>query len=97
MLITLVFIDYQMIEILLVLHSAHIVLRDKDKFIIYINNYIDWNQFNQLYDLDWIEKDIRNTDIFTYKLRPALTKAVNQRLNVAKKKRQKTKPIAAKC
>ena len=32
---------YQIIKILLVLRSAHIVLKDQDKFVFYINNYID--------------------------------------------------------
>ncbi len=30
-----------MIEILLVLHSAHVVPKDQDKFAFYINNCID--------------------------------------------------------
>ena len=37
------------IEISLVLRSAHVVPRDQDKFVFYVNNYIDWDQFNQLY------------------------------------------------
>ena len=32
---------HQFIEILLVLQSAHIVPRDQDKFVFYVNNYID--------------------------------------------------------
>ena len=40
------------IEILLVLYNTHVVPRDQDKFLFYINNYIDWDQFNELYDLD---------------------------------------------
>ena len=28
------------------------VPRDQNKFVFYINNYIDWDQFNQLYDSD---------------------------------------------
>ena len=43
---------YQIIEILLVLRSVYMVLGDQDKFVFYVNNYINWNQFNQLYDLD---------------------------------------------
>lgn len=33
----------QIIEILLVLHNAHIVSRDQNKFIFYVNNYINWD------------------------------------------------------
>ena len=46
------FSAHWIIEILLVLHNAHMVLRDQNKFVFYINNYIDRNQFNQLYDSD---------------------------------------------
>ena len=49
---------HQIIEISLVLRSAHMVSRDIDKVVFYVNNYIDWDQFNQLYDPDWIKKDI---------------------------------------
>ena len=47
---------YQIIEILSVLYNAHMVFRDQDKFVFYVNNYIDWDQLNQLYDLDWMKK-----------------------------------------
>ena len=43
---------HQIIEISLVLYNAYLVPRDQDKFVFYINNYIDWDQFNQLYDPD---------------------------------------------
>ena len=43
---------YWIIEISSVLHSAHVIPRNQDKFVFYVNNYIDWGQFNQLYDLD---------------------------------------------
>ena len=43
---------YQIIEISLVLLSAYVVPRDQDKFVFYVNNYIKWNQFNQLYNRD---------------------------------------------
>ena len=36
----------QIIEISLVLYSAHVIPRDQDKFVFYVNNYIDLNQFN---------------------------------------------------
>ncbi len=68
---------YWIIEISLVLHNAHIVPRDQDKVVFYVNNYIDWDQFNQLYDPDWMEKDIKNADAVARKLEPALTRATN--------------------
>ena len=76
-----------MIEILSVLRSVHIVSKDQNKFVFYVNNYINWDQFNQLDDLDWIKKGIKNADAVAYKLGPALTKATNERLEVARKKK----------
>ena len=38
----------RIIEILSVIHSTHIVPKKQDKFLFYVNNYINWNQFNQL-------------------------------------------------
>ncbi len=38
------------------LRSAHIVLRDTKDNTFYLNNYIDWDQFNQLYDPEWQTK-----------------------------------------
>ena len=32
---------YQIIAIFLVLQSAYMVLRDQNKFVFYVNNYID--------------------------------------------------------
>ena len=43
---------YQIIKISSVLFSAHVVPKDQNKFVFYVNNYIDWNKFNQLYDHD---------------------------------------------
>ena len=34
------------INISSVLHNGHIVPRDQDKVVFYVNNYIDWDQFN---------------------------------------------------
>ena len=36
-----------------VLQSAHIITRDTKDNIFYLNNYIDLDQFNQLYDPEW--------------------------------------------
>ena len=78
-----------MIEISFVLCSILVVLRDQDKFVFYVNNYIDWDLFNQLYNLDWMEKDIRNIDAVIRKLGLASTRATNQNLGVAREERRK--------
>lgn len=80
---------YQIIEISLVLHNAYVVSRNYNKFMFYINNYIDQNQFNQLYDLDQIKKDIQNPNAVICKLGSTLTRSNNYRLEVAKEKNQK--------
>ena len=82
-------IAHRIIVILLVLHSAHVIPRDLDKFLYYINNYNDCNQFNQLYDLNWIEKGIKNINTVVRKLGPALTRAPNYRLEVTREERRK--------
>ena len=73
--------------------------------VFYIYNYIDWDQFNQLYDADWFNKDIRKAYAVARKLRPALIKATNLRLEVTKEevwkkqvvvKRRKVEVAAAK-
>ncbi len=46
------------IEISSILRSAYIVSRDQERIVFYVNNYIDWDQFNQLYAPDWLEKSI---------------------------------------
>ena len=40
------------IEISSILHSIYVIFRDYKKIVFYINNYINWNQFNQLYALN---------------------------------------------
>lgn len=50
------------VKISSILHSAYIVCKDQEKFEFYVSNYIDWDQFNQLYDPDWLTKGIRNAD-----------------------------------
>ena len=52
--------------------------------MFYINNYIDWDQFKQLYDLDWMAKGIKNADTIACKLEPGLTKATDCRLEVVR-------------
>ena len=87
------FSAHWIIEISLILHSAHVVSRDHDKFVFYVNNYIDWNQFNQLYDPDWIEKGIKNADAVVHKLGSASPRAINDRLEVAREERRRRKEM----
>lgn len=49
---------YQIIEISLVIYSTHMIYKNQNEFIFYINNYIYWDQFNQLYDLYQVKQDI---------------------------------------
>ncbi len=37
---------HRIIGISSILRSAHVVPRDQDKVVFYVNNYIDWDQFN---------------------------------------------------
>ena len=69
------------------------VPRNKDKFVFYVNNYIDWDQFNQLYNPDWREKTIKNVDTVACKLGATLIRAINDRLEIARKERQKKEEI----
>ncbi len=39
---------HQVIEIFSVLHNAQVIPRDQARVVFYINNYIDWDQFDQL-------------------------------------------------
>ena len=73
----------------MILRNANVVSRDQDKMVFYVNNYINWDQFNQLYDADWFNKDIRNADAVARKLGPASIKATNLRLEVAKEEVRK--------
>ncbi len=76
------------VEISLILHSAHIVFRDQEKIVFYVNNYIDWDQFNQLYVPDWPEKNVQNVDKVVQKLTSASTKATDLRKKEARKKQE---------
>ena len=61
--------------------------------VFYVNNYINWHQFNQLYVADWFNKDIRNADVVARKLKPASLKATNLRLEVIKERVQKKQEV----
>lgn len=92
---------YCIVEISSILHSPHVVFRDQKRIVFYVNNYIDWDQFNQLYALDWLKKGVQNADAVAQKLKLALTKAINLRKKKARRKqevvdRQKVEAIAEK-
>ena len=72
------------IEIPLVSYCIYMVSWNWDKVVFYINNNIDWDQFNQLYDFDWIEKDIWNVYAVARKLWLILIKVIHYELEVAK-------------
>lgn len=87
---------HQTIKILLISYSAYVISKDQNKFVFYVNNYIYQNQFNQLYNLNQIDKDIKNTDTIAYKLKQASTRVTNYRLKIANKKKQKRQEIVKK-
>lgn len=87
---------HSIIKISLVLYSAYMVLKNQNKFIFYANNYIDCDWFNQLYDPDWMKKDIKDMDTFAYRIRPALTKAINDKLEVVRERKWKREEIMEK-
>lgn len=61
--------------------------------MFYVNNDIYYDQFNQLYDLNLIEKSIKNANVIAYKLAPALKMTINNRLEVAREKEQKKEEL----
>lgn len=75
---------YQIINIFVVLRSTHVVPKDQNEFVFYINNYINWDQFNQLYDPNWMIKSGQNIDAIACKFGPVLIKAINQRLDIVR-------------
>ncbi len=39
-----------------VIQSAHVMFMNENMNIYYVNNYIDWDQYNTLYDEDFLKK-----------------------------------------
>lgn len=92
---------HHIVEISSILHNIHVVFRDQEKIVFYINNYIDWNKFNQLYAPNWLEKSVWNAKTIAQKLIPASIKAIDLRRKKTRKKQkvvdqQKVKAIAKK-
>ena len=44
-----------------ILRSAHIIPTDNTG-VYYVNNYIDWDQYNTISDLDFLTNGIRDAD-----------------------------------
>lgn len=84
---------YCIIKVSSVLRNTNIVPRDQDGAVFYVNNYIDQEWFNQLYDTNQFNKNIRNADVMACKLRPASIKATNLKLEVAKDKVQRKQKV----
>ena len=53
-----------------VLQSTYVVPRDIETNTFCFNNYIDWDQFNQLYDLEWQTKGTWSANTIVQKLMP---------------------------
>ncbi len=92
---------YHIVEIFSILRSVLVVPKNQEKIVFYINNYVDWDQFNQLYTPNWLEKSVQNANIVAQKLIPASTKAIDLKKDKARKKqkvvdRQKIEAIAEK-
>ena len=87
---------HRIIEISSVLCSVHLVPKNQDKFVFYVNNYIDWICSTNYMILTRRKKCIRNADAISCKLKSALTRATNNRLEVAREERQKKQEIKEK-
>ncbi len=61
------------------LQNVHVVPRDIEGNTFYLNNDIDWDQFNQLYDPEWETKKTRSANAIVQKLMPVSRKAMEQR------------------
>lgn len=46
---------YWMMEILLILYNNHVIFKNQDNFMFYVNNYIDRDEFNPFYNCDRME------------------------------------------
>ena len=45
----------------MILWSAHVIPSDNDG-TYYINDYVDWNQYNTIFDLEFLANSIREAD-----------------------------------
>lgn len=98
---SLIFGIHYIVEISSVFCNVYVVPWNQKRIIFYVNNYIDQNQFNQLFNSSQLKKDIQNVDTIAHKIEPALKKATNLKLEEARKKQEvikkrKIEPIASK-
>lgn len=49
-------------DLTVIKRSAHVLPSDEFDKSFYINNYIDWEMYNKLYNLDWETKGMRQAD-----------------------------------
>ncbi len=70
------------------MRNIYVALRDQKKIMFYVNNYINWDQFNQLYTSNWLKKDVQNIDAVTQKFILASTKVTNLRRKEFRKKQK---------
>ena len=49
-------------DISVVIRSAHLVPKDTELTTFYVNNFIDWDQYNTIYEEDFISSGIRTAD-----------------------------------
>ena len=45
-----------------VLRNVHVMFNDRDEY--YVNNYIDWNIYNTIYNFDFYDDNIRKIKIY---------------------------------
>ena len=69
----------QFYKICEVLKNTHIMPNDINRKTVYLNNYINWDQLNQLYNPEWQNKKTRFANIIVYRLIPASKKVIEQR------------------
>ena len=74
-----------------ILQSAYVVLRDIESITFYLNNYIDWDQFNQLYDPEWQSKGTQSANPIVQKLMLASRKAMEQKQEAGARAAQRKK------
>ena len=83
--------DQRFYKISEVLQSTYVMPRDTEGNTFYLNNYIDWDQFNQLYDPEWQSKGTQSANAIVRKLMPASKKVMKQRQEAGAKAVQRKK------
>ena len=50
---------WQFYQMFTILHNAHVISIELQNNTYYINNYIDWNTYNIIYDSDFFSQEMR--------------------------------------